>query len=165
MEFTTACRLVYTTFLVSRMRCMARRHLWRTSKSISKARQTTHHTRLQFPMSTTSSLTRLPRKGGELTLLLSSLVRLYPYSRSPTAAYVSLTNNCCDGDQSTLARNSDANGVASSIKQMEDRFNRKFGYDYVLLNDQPFEEGFKKCVLFDYPDNARSFVSSWRGSC
>lgn len=30
------------------------------------------------------------------------------------------------------------------MKQMEDRFNKKFGYDYVLLNDQPFEEKFKQ---------------------
>jgi len=45
-----------------------------------------------------------------------------------------------------LARNGDINGVVSSVKQMEDRFNKKFNYDYVLLNDQPFEESFKKRV-------------------
>lgn len=45
-----------------------------------------------------------------------------------------------------LARNSDIHGVVSSVKQMEDRFNKKFGYDYVLLNDQPFEDKFKRCV-------------------
>lgn len=41
------------------------------------------------------------------------------------------------------ARNSDLNGVISSMKQMEDRFNKKFQYPYVFLNDQPFEEAFK----------------------
>ncbi|KAF9454503.1 glycosyltransferase family 15 protein [Macrolepiota fuliginosa MF-IS2] len=45
-----------------------------------------------------------------------------------------------------LARNSDLNGVVSSMKQMEDRFNKKFGYDYVLLNEQPFEDKFKRRV-------------------
>jgi len=45
-----------------------------------------------------------------------------------------------------LARNSDLNGVVSSMKQMEDRFNKKFQYPYVFLNDQEFEEGFKKRV-------------------
>jgi len=42
-----------------------------------------------------------------------------------------------------LARNSDLNGVITSVKQMEDRFNKKFQYPYVLLNEEPFEEGFK----------------------
>ena len=44
------------------------------------------------------------------------------------------------------ARNSDLNGVVTSIKQMEDRFNKKFQYDYVFLNEQPFEQAFKKWV-------------------
>jgi len=30
---------------------------------------------------------------------------------------------------------------------MEDRFNKKFGYPYVFLNEQPFEENFIKLVL------------------
>jgi alpha 1,2-mannosyltransferase len=29
---------------------------------------------------------------------------------------------------------------------MEDRFNKKFGYDYVLLNEQPFDDQFKQYV-------------------
>ncbi|KAJ3562371.1 hypothetical protein NP233_g9614 [Leucocoprinus birnbaumii] len=45
-----------------------------------------------------------------------------------------------------LARNTDLNGVVTSVKQMEDRFNKKFGYDYVFLNDQPFEDKFKRRV-------------------
>ncbi len=50
-----------------------------------------------------------------------------------------------------LARNTDINGVVTSIKQMEDRFNKKFGYDYVLLNDLPFEDSFKTFVSFFCP--------------
>ena len=42
------------------------------------------------------------------------------------------------------ARNSDLNGVVSSMKQVEDRFNKKFQYPYVFLNENPFEDGFKK---------------------
>lgn len=44
----------------------------------------------------------------------------------------------------TLARNSDLWEIARSIRQVEDRFNKKFGYDWVFLNDQPFDESFKK---------------------
>jgi alpha 1,2-mannosyltransferase len=43
-----------------------------------------------------------------------------------------------------LARNSELNEVASSMKQMEDRFNHNFNYPWVLLNDEPFSEEFIK---------------------
>ena len=62
-----------------------------------------------------------------------------------------------------LARNSDLPGVMSSMKQMgeqlrlflpvayrsltsttEDRFNKKYNYPYVFLNEQPFTEEFKR---------------------
>ncbi|KAH9484267.1 Alpha-1,2 mannosyltransferase KTR1 [Psilocybe cubensis] len=45
-----------------------------------------------------------------------------------------------------LARNSDLNGVIISMKQMEDRFNKKFQYPYVFLNEQPFEDKFVQRV-------------------
>lgn len=44
----------------------------------------------------------------------------------------------------TLARNSDVWEIARSIRQVEDRFNRKFNYDWVFLNDNEFDETFKK---------------------
>jgi alpha 1,2-mannosyltransferase len=44
----------------------------------------------------------------------------------------------------TLARNSDMWEIAKSIRQIEDRFNRKFGYDWVFLNDKEFNEDFKR---------------------
>ncbi|KAI9773982.1 MAG: alpha 1,2-mannosyltransferase 2.4.1 [Geoglossum umbratile] len=44
----------------------------------------------------------------------------------------------------SLARNSDVWDIARSIRQIEDRFNRQFNYDWVFLNDQPFNETFKK---------------------
>lgn len=43
-----------------------------------------------------------------------------------------------------LARNNDLDGVLSSMKQMEDRFNKKFNYPWIFLNEQPFTEEFKK---------------------
>lgn len=44
----------------------------------------------------------------------------------------------------TLARNSDIWEISESIRQVEDRFNRKFGYDWVFLNDEPFNDEFIK---------------------
>jgi len=44
----------------------------------------------------------------------------------------------------TLARNSDLWEIARSIRQVEDRFNKKFHYDWVFLNDKPFDATFKK---------------------
>ena len=44
----------------------------------------------------------------------------------------------------TLARNSDLWDIIDSIRGIEDRFNRNYGYDWVFLNDKPFEEDFKK---------------------
>lgn len=42
-----------------------------------------------------------------------------------------------------LARNGDLKGVMYSMKQFEDRFNRKFNYPYVFLNEEKFSDTFK----------------------
>jgi alpha 1,2-mannosyltransferase len=42
-----------------------------------------------------------------------------------------------------LARNTDLKGIIASMKQMEDRFNKKFHYPYVFLNEEPFSDQFK----------------------
>jgi alpha 1,2-mannosyltransferase len=42
-----------------------------------------------------------------------------------------------------LARNGDLRGVLDSMKQMEDRFNKKFQYPWVFLNEEPFDDEFK----------------------
>ena len=44
----------------------------------------------------------------------------------------------------SLARNGDIEGIAFSMKQMEDRFNRKYQYPYVFLNEEPFSDDFKE---------------------
>lgn len=43
----------------------------------------------------------------------------------------------------SLARNEDLWELVGSIRQVEDRFNRKFHYDWVFLNDKPFDDNFK----------------------
>ncbi|KAG6890686.1 hypothetical protein C0995_005058 [Termitomyces sp. Mi166 len=52
-----------------------------------------------------------------------------------------------------LCRNSEVQGVASSIQQVEDRFNRNYNYPWVLLNEEPFTDEFKRrvSVLTDAP--------------
>ncbi|KAF5362624.1 hypothetical protein D9758_009624 [Tetrapyrgos nigripes] len=45
-----------------------------------------------------------------------------------------------------LARNSDLEGAIRSIRGIEDRFNSKHGYPYVLLNEVPFSDDFKRRV-------------------
>lgn len=43
-----------------------------------------------------------------------------------------------------LIRNGDLHGFRSSMRQLEDRFNHKYNYPYVFLNDEPFTEEFIK---------------------
>lgn len=52
-----------------------------------------------------------------------------------------------------LCKNDELEGVISSVRQIQDRFNRKYGYPWVFLNDQPFTEEFKErvTVLADSP--------------
>ncbi|AET40111.1 alpha-1,2-mannosyltransferase KTR1 Ecym_5352 [Eremothecium cymbalariae DBVPG len=44
----------------------------------------------------------------------------------------------------TLARNSDLYSLLPSILSVEDRFNHRFHYDWVFLNDEPFSDEFKR---------------------
>ena len=43
-----------------------------------------------------------------------------------------------------LARNSELEGAVSSVKQLEENFNRRYHYPWVFLNDEPFTEEFKQ---------------------
>ncbi|KAI0298235.1 glycosyltransferase family 15 protein [Russula brevipes] len=45
-----------------------------------------------------------------------------------------------------LARNSDLDGAVQSIRGIEDRFNKNYGYPWVFLNEEPFSDDFKKRV-------------------
>ena len=44
----------------------------------------------------------------------------------------------------TLARNTDLWDIADSIRNVEDRFNRNYHYDWVFLNDKDFDDDFIK---------------------
>ncbi|KAK7207796.1 alpha-1,2 mannosyltransferase KTR1 [Myxozyma melibiosi] len=44
----------------------------------------------------------------------------------------------------TLARNEDIWSLVKSIRNVEDRFNHKYHYDWVFLNDDDFDEDFKE---------------------
>ncbi|EDO16942.1 hypothetical protein Kpol_1020p52 [Vanderwaltozyma polyspora DSM 70294] len=46
----------------------------------------------------------------------------------------------------TLARNSDLYKLVATVKSVEDRFNSKFQYDWIFLNDEEFSEDFKKTM-------------------
>lgn len=41
-----------------------------------------------------------------------------------------------------LVRNEELNGIASTIRQVEERFNKKFNYPYIFLNDNTFTPEF-----------------------
>ena len=74
-----------------------------------------------------------------------------PQGRKANAVFVILGDTTGYLNDSLLmmvcaARNSDINGIMFSMKQMEDRFNKKFQYDYVFLNEQPFDQRFKEWV-------------------
>ncbi|KAJ1659149.1 hypothetical protein IWQ61_001726 [Dispira simplex] len=43
-----------------------------------------------------------------------------------------------------LTRNSDLHDLRATLRQLEDRFNRRYNYPYVFLNNEPFTEEFKK---------------------
>ncbi|KAI0306562.1 glycolipid 2-alpha-mannosyltransferase-domain-containing protein [Multifurca ochricompacta] len=45
-----------------------------------------------------------------------------------------------------LCRNSELAGILRSVQQMEDRFNRRYGYPWVFLNDEPFTQEFQERV-------------------
>lgn len=71
-----------------------------------------------------------------------------PQGRKANAVIVMLgqcqTTSCMNYIDDIVARNTDLNGIISSMKQMEDRFNKKFHYPYIFLNEVPFEDSFKK---------------------
>ncbi|KAJ9083981.1 hypothetical protein DSO57_1028855 [Entomophthora muscae] len=48
-----------------------------------------------------------------------------------------------------LCRNSDLDGMRRTLRQFEDRFNRKFNYPYLFLNDEEFDLSFRKGVEYE----------------
>ncbi|GAA6026792.1 hypothetical protein JCM8097_005864 [Rhodosporidiobolus ruineniae] len=46
-----------------------------------------------------------------------------------------------------LVRNSEREAMRDSMRSLESRFNRRFGYPWVFMNDEPFDDDFKKGVM------------------
>lgn len=42
-----------------------------------------------------------------------------------------------------LVRNSEIDTAAQSVQELEDKFNKRFGYPWIFLNDEPFTDEFK----------------------
>ena len=53
-----------------------------------------------------------------------------------------------------LARNSDVNSAVLTVRDLEDRFNSKYNYPWVFLNEQPFSDDFKRCAVLFFPLSA-----------
>jgi alpha 1,2-mannosyltransferase len=45
-----------------------------------------------------------------------------------------------------LCRNGEVDGAVKSTRELEDRFNHKYHYPWVFLNEVEFTEDFKECV-------------------
>ncbi|KDQ60809.1 glycosyltransferase family 15 protein [Jaapia argillacea MUCL 33604] len=92
----------------------------------------------------TTSLTNIAQRIQNQTFISSSTLESYYQISSPRKANATFVFLC---------RNSDIKGVVTSIQQIEDRFNKKFKYPWVLLNDEPFTEDFvsRVKVLTDAP--------------
>ncbi|KAI9928393.1 hypothetical protein ASPWEDRAFT_38772 [Aspergillus wentii DTO 134E9] len=65
-------------------------------------------------------------------------------AKQPGSANVGAPTGRVNATFVTLARNSDIWDIAESIRQVEDRFNRDYHYDWVFLNDKEFDDDFKK---------------------
>lgn len=77
----------------------------------------------------------------------SNLTGFEPYLSQEAAAVHRQTSDRSNRVKAAfviLARNSDLQDIRSSIRQLEDRFNRKFNYPYVFLNEEPFTDEFKQ---------------------
>ena len=58
-----------------------------------------------------------------------------------------------------LARNSELEGAVSSVRQLEEKFNQRYHYPWVFLNEEPFTEEFRQWVQFSY--FRYSGINSW----
>lgn len=64
----------------------------------------------------------------------------------PTSTPASDKSSLANATFVMLCKNDELEGVVSSVRQIEDRFNRNYRYPWVFLNDEPFTEEFKECV-------------------
>lgn len=57
----------------------------------------------------------------------------------------------------TLVRNSELNDLVNSIRKVQQRFNARYKYDWIFLNDDEFTEHFKKTVKEEIPGSVVKF--------
>lgn len=66
---------------------------------------------------------------------------------SPTPLVESQINNSTRRANATmlmLARNSELDKAAASVMELEEKFNKQFGYPWIFLNNVPFSNEFKE---------------------
>ncbi len=56
-----------------------------------------------------------------------------------------------------LCRNSDLSDVVHSLQSFEAKFNARFGYPYIFINDKPFDETFISTVQAMLPENREMY--------
>lgn len=91
------------------------------------------------PDAVADAFTSKPQNPQLGTSPLPSITPLTPTELSPAAP-----GERVNATFVTLARNTDIWEIARSIRQVEDRFNRNYNYDWVFLNDKPFDDQFIK---------------------
>ncbi|ODV83012.1 glycosyltransferase family 15 protein [[Candida] arabinofermentans NRRL YB-2248] len=72
-----------------------------------------------------------------------------PHTTLPRSVQISLQSENHTGENATilsLCRNQDLYEIMRSVRRLEDRFNHKFHYDWVFLNNEPFSDEFKTKV-------------------
>ncbi|KAJ2552489.1 alpha-1,2-mannosyltransferase ktr1 [Coemansia sp. RSA 1878] len=62
---------------------------------------------------------------------------------TPVGQNVTSSGNNLRAALVALVRNSELNGMRSTVRQLEDRFNSRHNYPYIFLNDEDFTEEFK----------------------
>lgn len=76
--------------------------------------------------------------------LSSKVLQHFFLGNSPTASVTTDPSRRAKAAIVVLARNSDLDGVLLSMHHMEHRFNRKYRYPYVFLNEGKFDHQFKQ---------------------
>ncbi|KAJ2530994.1 hypothetical protein GGH20_001651, partial [Coemansia sp. RSA 1937] len=70
----------------------------------------------------------------------------YGGSAHATGTYAPNTEKPVKAALVALVRNDDLYGLRKTIRELEDRWNRKYNYPYIFLNDKPFSEKFMSGV-------------------
>ncbi|THH26879.1 hypothetical protein EUX98_g7307 [Antrodiella citrinella] len=67
----------------------------------------------------------------------------------PPVEHIDMAANATQRQNATLlmlARNTDTDSAVRSVRELEDKFNKKFNYPWVFLNEEPFSDEFKRRI-------------------